>query len=71
MIAIVNVSEKVKRDGPHEYEVRINSKPLFRFTHNREHNLTQLFLKAAEAAEKYETQKQQDREMMWRMNGWL
>ena len=50
MIAIVNVDKNVRESGPHEYEVRINREPLFRFTHDREKPIFKLFIKAAFAA---------------------
>jgi len=51
MIAIVNVDENVRPDGPHEYELRINRRVVCTFTHNREEPLHECLLKAAIAAE--------------------
>lgn len=50
MIAIVNVDKNLRETGPHEYEVRINRKPLFRFKHNREDSIASLFGRAQQAA---------------------
>lgn len=50
MIGIVNVSPQATESGPHEYEVRINFQPIFRFVHNREEPLSVLLHKASVAA---------------------
>ena len=47
MIAIVNVSKTLNPTGVHEYEVRINSKVIAKFKHNREDDLTKFLIKAA------------------------
>lgn len=52
MIAIVNVDKNVRESGPHEYELRINSPVITRFTHNREEPLHECLIKAAVAVKK-------------------
>lgn len=52
MIAIVNVSKKIKPTGPHKYELRINSTVLAEFNHNREDSLSICLRKAADAHDK-------------------
>ena len=56
MIAIVNKgkSENAKREDERMYEVRINAKTLFCFTHNREDGLAACLSRAANAAFQYE-----------------
>lgn len=49
MIAIVNVSEEFKVVGEQTYSLRINSKELIQFKHNREDNLETCLRKAADA----------------------
>ena len=50
MITIVNVDKNLRRTGVHEYEVRVNRKPLFRFKHPRENSLASLLGRAHQAA---------------------
>lgn len=50
MIAIVNVSKRLRSKGRHIYELRINEKVIATFTHRREEDLEKCLLKAAEAA---------------------
>ena len=57
MIAIVNVDENVRENGPHEYELRINKRVVARFFHNREEPLHECLIKAAIAAEEKATPK--------------
>lgn len=54
MIAIVNIDENLRDSGPHEYEVRINYKPIARFTHNREERLSRCLERAASAVRREE-----------------
>lgn len=56
MITIVNVGEPAekKRDDERLYEVRINSKTLFAFQHNRDEKLSVCLARAAGAAGQYE-----------------
>jgi lysyl-tRNA synthetase class II len=56
MIAIVNQGKpkKAKQKDERIYEVRINSKTLFAFTHNREEKLSVCLARAAEAAAQFE-----------------
>ena len=56
-IIITNVTPFSTAKGEHEYEVRINSKPLFRFTHNREDSIFVLLKAAALAAGRIEVKK--------------
>ncbi len=51
MIAIVNVDKNVRKSGSHEYELRINSHVICKFTHDRERSLHECLLAAALAAE--------------------
>lgn len=50
MIAIVNVSRRLRKSGWHTYELRINDKVIAKFRHKREEDLETCLLKAAEAA---------------------
>lgn len=56
MIAIVNAGKpkNAKREDERIYEVRINTKPLFAFTHNREEPLSVCLARAAEASAQFE-----------------
>jgi hypothetical protein len=56
MIAIVNVGKPkdASRKDERIYEVRINTKTLFAFTHNREEPLSVCFGRAANAAAQFE-----------------
>lgn len=56
MIAIVNVGKpkNAKREDERIYEVRINTKTLFAFTHNREEPLSVCLARATEAAAQFE-----------------
>ncbi|OGD52555.1 hypothetical protein A3K80_09245 [Candidatus Bathyarchaeota archaeon RBG_13_38_9] len=60
MIAIVNVGKpkNAKRKDERIYEVRVNSKTLFAFTHNRKESLSVCLAKAAEAASQFEQLKE-------------
>ena len=51
MIAIVNVTNPLTEAGPNRYEVRINSKVITKFTHNRENGLSQCLRSAARAVD--------------------
>ena len=51
MVAIVNVSDNPDLTGVQEYEVRINSKVICKFTHVRENELAECLRKAADAVD--------------------
>ena len=51
MVAIVNVSDGPDLTGVQEYEVRINSKVICKFTHIRENGLAECLRKAADAVD--------------------
>ena len=51
MVAIVNVSNGPDLTGVQEYEVRINSKVICKFTHVRENGLAECLRKAADAVD--------------------
>lgn len=50
MIAIVNVDPNPRVDGPHLYELRINSKVITTFVHDRADPLHKCLERAARAA---------------------
>lgn len=50
MIAIVNVDPNPRKSGEHVYEIRINSKVITTFTHEREEPLHVCLEKASQAA---------------------
>jgi hypothetical protein len=50
VIAIVNVSKRLRKTGWHTYELRINEAVVTTFKHRREQGLSQCLLRAAEAA---------------------
>ena len=58
MIAIVNVTDKEGKGeygkGTQTYEVRINYKVLFKYTHKFEDGIAECLYKAANAAKKWE-----------------
>lgn len=49
MIAIVNVSKRLRPKGKHKYEVRINKEVIATFEHDREDKLYTCLQKAADA----------------------
>lgn len=51
MIAIVNVSKRLRTRGLQDYEVRINRMPVCRFQHRREEGLEVCLRRAAAAVE--------------------
>lgn len=51
MIAIVNIDPSPRPTGKHLYQLRINSKEICQFTHNREDGLDKCLLAAAKAVE--------------------
>ena len=58
-IIITNITENPKPSGIHEYEVRVNSKVLFRFKHDRGESISVLFENAMIAAKNMEKQQRQ------------
>ena len=50
MIAIVNVSRRLRKSGWHTYELRINDKVIAKFRHKREQSLERCLMRAAVAA---------------------
>ncbi|HUU86868.1 MAG TPA: hypothetical protein VMX17_03855 [Candidatus Glassbacteria bacterium] len=53
-ILIVNITNDPQPTGVHEYEVRINRTPKFRFKHRREEPLSECLRLAYEGALRYE-----------------
>jgi hypothetical protein len=61
MIAIVNIDPNPRESGFHLYEIRINRKPITRFMHKREDDLSVCLGIAAKAVEFI-----QDERMEWK-----